>query len=385
MRATGAYVSWHQDATYFALEPACHVTAWVALTDAPVEGGLHGGRAGLAQARPAAARRACRTPTTCCRAARPWRSTSTAAHRLHAGEGRPVLAAPHASGAQFAAQPLSTTAASGSASATSRPGALHRRHASPPCWCAARTGTAISTMSGGRPRGRAGGARVPRRGRGALPGDECRRIVREPDRRRETRRVIPSAARDLWPSRSLAALRTTAPKGSHSCSVCPTTTATPIRRSPSARTIPGRTASGSRSISASTSSISPSAPGDGHLLTVAGTPPDPRTFAWRDYGNRVGVWRCLDLFDELNLPAAHLINTTVFDYAPQIVDGAEGARRRVHRPWPHQRRAPRPDVGGRREALPRGGPRRDREGLGQAAARLDGAVDGLDATTRPIS
>ena len=59
--------------------------------------------------------------------------------------------------------------------------------------------------------------------------------------------------------------------------------------------------------------------GDGHLLTVAGTPPDPRTFAWRDYGNRVGVWRCLELFDELNLPAAHLINTTVFDYAPQIV------------------------------------------------------------------
>ncbi|MBV8394058.1 MAG: polysaccharide deacetylase family protein, partial [Alphaproteobacteria bacterium] len=60
--------------------------------------------------------------------------------------------------------------------------------------------------------------------------------------------------------------------------------------------------------------------GDGHLLTVANPPPDPRTFAWRDYGNRVGVWRCLELFDELNLPAAHLINTTVFDYAPQIVD-----------------------------------------------------------------
>jgi allantoinase len=32
------------------------------------------------------------------------------------------------------------------------------------------------------------------------------------------------------------------------------------------------------------------------------------------------VWRCLELFDELNLPAAHLINTTVFEYAPQIVD-----------------------------------------------------------------
>ena len=36
---TGAYVSWHQDATYFALEPVCHVTAWVALTDASIEAG----------------------------------------------------------------------------------------------------------------------------------------------------------------------------------------------------------------------------------------------------------------------------------------------------------------------------------------------------------
>ena len=36
---SGTYVSWHQDATYFALEPICHVTAWVALTDASVEAG----------------------------------------------------------------------------------------------------------------------------------------------------------------------------------------------------------------------------------------------------------------------------------------------------------------------------------------------------------
>ena len=36
---SGTYVSWHQDATYFALKPDCHVTAWVALTDAPVESG----------------------------------------------------------------------------------------------------------------------------------------------------------------------------------------------------------------------------------------------------------------------------------------------------------------------------------------------------------
>ena len=58
---------------------------------------------------------------------------------------------------------------------------------------------------------------------------------------------------------------------------------------------------------------------------------------------------------------------------------AQGAGRRVHRPRPHQCRAPRRHVGGRREALPGGDARRDREGIGQAAARLDGAVDGLDA------
>ena len=34
-----AFVSWHQDATYFGLEPAAHITAWVALTDVPVESG----------------------------------------------------------------------------------------------------------------------------------------------------------------------------------------------------------------------------------------------------------------------------------------------------------------------------------------------------------
>src|SRR5262252_6639478 len=34
-----AYVSWHQDATYFGLEPPVQVTAWIALTDASIEAG----------------------------------------------------------------------------------------------------------------------------------------------------------------------------------------------------------------------------------------------------------------------------------------------------------------------------------------------------------
>jgi non-heme Fe2+,alpha-ketoglutarate-dependent halogenase len=34
-----AFVGWHQDATYFGLEPSLQVTAWVALTDASIEAG----------------------------------------------------------------------------------------------------------------------------------------------------------------------------------------------------------------------------------------------------------------------------------------------------------------------------------------------------------
>ena len=57
-----------------------------------------------------------------------------------------------------------------------------------------------------------------------------------------------------------------------------------------------------------------------HSLSVPLPAPDQRAFAWSDYGNRVGEWRLFDLFDELGLPAAHLINTTLFEYAPQILE-----------------------------------------------------------------
>lgn len=45
---------------------------------------------------------------------------------------------------------------------------------------------------------------------------------------------------------------------------------------------------------------------------------DHRAFTWCDYGNRVGVWRIFDMLDQLGLPACHLTNTAVFDYAPDI-------------------------------------------------------------------
>jgi allantoinase len=58
--------------------------------------------------------------------------------------------------------------------------------------------------------------------------------------------------------------------------------------------------------------------GLGAKLAPSGDP-DVLNFAWRDYGNRVGVWRCRDLFDELKLPVGLLINTALYDYCPEVI------------------------------------------------------------------
>lgn len=57
----------------------------------------------------------------------------------------------------------------------------------------------------------------------------------------------------------------------------------------------------------------------GAVLASANHTPDVLNYAWRDYGNRVGIWRMLDLFDELELPVVALLNAAVCDRAPQIV------------------------------------------------------------------
>ena len=59
--------------------------------------------------------------------------------------------------------------------------------------------------------------------------------------------------------------------------------------------------------------------GLGHT-SAAGSPTDQRSYAWRDYGNRVGVWRIFDLLDELGWPACHLVNAAVCERYPQILD-----------------------------------------------------------------
>lgn len=48
--------------------------------------------------------------------------------------------------------------------------------------------------------------------------------------------------------------------------------------------------------------------------------PDVMNYSWREYGNRVGAWRCLDVFDSLDIPVGALVNTALYDHAPSLMD-----------------------------------------------------------------
>lgn len=47
--------------------------------------------------------------------------------------------------------------------------------------------------------------------------------------------------------------------------------------------------------------------------------PDVLNYAWREYGNRVGAWRCLELFDALGLSTGTVLNTALYDHCPELV------------------------------------------------------------------
>ena len=49
-------------------------------------------------------------------------------------------------------------------------------------------------------------------------------------------------------------------------------------------------------------------------------PQTHRNYAWRDYGNRVGLWHYFDLLDEFALPGAHNVNSAVLEACPEIVE-----------------------------------------------------------------
>lgn len=60
--------------------------------------------------------------------------------------------------------------------------------------------------------------------------------------------------------------------------------------------------------------------GLGAELAPGGPQPDVLNYAWRDYGNRVGAPRMLELFDRLGVPTTALINADLFTAAPGLAD-----------------------------------------------------------------
>lgn len=59
--------------------------------------------------------------------------------------------------------------------------------------------------------------------------------------------------------------------------------------------------------------------GLGAELAPGGPQPDVLNYAWRDYGNRVGAWRMIEMLDALNLPVSVLANSEMYDYAPDLM------------------------------------------------------------------
>ncbi len=53
-------------------------------------------------------------------------------------------------------------------------------------------------------------------------------------------------------------------------------------------------------------------------------PPDQANshsvYSYRDYGNRVGFWRMMDMFREMDIPLEHQLNTAIYDHHPDIVE-----------------------------------------------------------------
>jgi peptidoglycan/xylan/chitin deacetylase (PgdA/CDA1 family) len=58
--------------------------------------------------------------------------------------------------------------------------------------------------------------------------------------------------------------------------------------------------------------------GLGSDSTGAPATQNQRNYAWRDYGNRVGLWYYLDLLDEFGLAGAHNVNSAVLEACPEI-------------------------------------------------------------------
>ena len=55
---------------------------------------------------------------------------------------------------------------------------------------------------------------------------------------------------------------------------------------------------------------------------LPGTVPDYANFGWREYGQRIGIWRLIDVFDKAGVPTTCTINARTATDRGRIVDAA---------------------------------------------------------------
>lgn len=65
--------------------------------------------------------------------------------------------------------------------------------------------------------------------------------------------------------------------------------------------------------------VFPFAEGMGVELAAGQPQPDVVNYSWRDYGNRVGFWRLMEMLDEFKTPVSMLMNTEMFTHCPEVV------------------------------------------------------------------
>ena len=115
--------------------------------------------------------------------------------------------------------------------------------------------------------------------------------------------------------------------------------------------------------------------GLGAELAPGGPQPDVLNYAWRDWGNRVGVWRLIDLFDSLSLPVSVLVNSSIYAHCPTVMDAfrARGDEVVAHGRTNSERQGVLDRAVG--SSTDRRDDTGDRGGRRAAAARLAGALD----------
>lgn len=59
--------------------------------------------------------------------------------------------------------------------------------------------------------------------------------------------------------------------------------------------------------------------GFGLALSPGLSHPNSYNWGWREYGNRVGGWRLIDLFDGYQLPMSILLNTACYEHCPDLI------------------------------------------------------------------